>query len=121
MSKSCELCNKPEKWAAIFGHERKFGFPYLFARTQFFEDGKIKAKYCPLCGRDLQENPLTIDELQQMEGEIVFCTPMNDWAKITPYGFIYFGTEQKTPWKDLICSYSEKWLAYKQRPRCEKK
>ena len=55
MNKGCELCNKPEKWAAVFGHERRFGFPYLFARKQFFEDGKIQAKYCPFCGRKLEE------------------------------------------------------------------
>lgn len=53
--KGCEICNGPAKWAAVFGHEHKFGFPFLFARKQFFEDGKIKASFCPLCGRKLED------------------------------------------------------------------
>lgn len=51
----CEICNKPEKWEAVLGHEDNFGFPYLFARKQFFEDGKVKAAFCPFCGRELKE------------------------------------------------------------------
>lgn len=61
--------------------------------------------------------PLTIKELRQMEGEIVYITPLNDWAKIMPYGLLYFGTEKNSLWQDIIDNYGDKWLAYTQKPK----
>lgn len=60
--------------------------------------------------------PLTLEELRHMEGEIVFITPLNDWAKVMHYGLVYFGTEKHSLWQDTICDYGEKWLAYKRKP-----
>ena len=72
-----------------------------------------KQRDCVDSTADAEEKPLTIAELQQMEGNIVFITPLNDWAKVMRYGLIYFGTEKNSLWQDIVDDYGEKWLAYR--------
>lgn len=64
-----------------------------------------------------EEKSLTMDELRQMEGDIVFITPLNDWAKVMHYGLIYFGTEKNSLWQDIVGNYGTEWLAYRQEPK----
>lgn len=53
MEKGCEICGKPAKWFAVFG----VNFPFLKVSTAFFDEGQIKSKVCPFCGRHLEEDP----------------------------------------------------------------
>ncbi|MBQ8248086.1 MAG: hypothetical protein IJZ42_13240 [Lachnospiraceae bacterium] len=66
---------------------------------------------------ETEEKPLTIAELQQMEGNIIFIMPLNDWAKVTHYGLVYFGTEKNSLWQDIVDDYGIKWWAYSQKPK----
>jgi hypothetical protein len=61
--------------------------------------------------------PLTLDELRQMVGDIVYCTPLNDWAKVTKYGLLFFGTEDYRSWREIEAGYGKTWLAYRRKPK----
>lgn len=52
MEKGCEICKKPAKWFAVFGAS----FPFLRVSKVIFEEGQIKSKACPFCGRELKED-----------------------------------------------------------------
>lgn len=60
-------------------------------------------------------DPLTLDELQEMDGDIVYCTPLNDWAKVTKIGLLFFGTSDNIRWIDIITNYGKTWLAYRRK------
>lgn len=64
----------------------------------------------------VENKPLTLDELVNMQGEIVYCTPLNDWAKVTEYGLIYFGSTKTTSWAEIQREYRKFWLAYRNKP-----
>lgn len=67
---------------------------------------------------DTQPNePLTLEELRKMEGDIVYCVPLNDWAKVVTYGLLFFGTDEYKNWNELIDGYGKKWLAYRHPPK----
>lgn len=67
--------------------------------------------------------PLTLDELVEFgvrsengENIIVYCTPLNDWAKVFKFGLLFFGTEDYRSWPEIEADYSKTWLAYRQKP-----
>ncbi len=60
--------------------------------------------------------PLTPDDLRKMEGRIVYCTPLNDWVKVTKTGILFFGTADYKGWCDIIADYGKTWLAYHRKP-----
>lgn len=55
---------------------------------------------------------LPLADLKSRVGEIVYCLPMNDWAKVTPYGLLYFGVTDPSRWEDIEITYGDKWVAY---------
>lgn len=64
----------------------------------------------------VENKPLTLNELVNMQGEIIYCTPLNDWAKIMHYGLVYFGTTKGTGWEEIYQHYGKTWLAYRNKP-----
>ena len=60
--------------------------------------------------------PLTLEELRKMEGRIVYCTPLNDWVKVTKIGILFFGTADYKSWCDIIADYGKIWIAYRRKP-----
>ncbi len=64
----------------------------------------------------LSNDPLTLEELREMEG-IVYCTPLNDWAKVTKIGILFFGTADYKGWRDIIADYGITWMAYRCKPK----
>lgn len=64
-----------------------------------------------------KSEPLSLDELQAMVGEIIYLVPLNDWAKVVPYGLAYFGTEKTSIWSEVAPLYGEYWMAYRNKPR----
>lgn len=90
-----------------------------------------RCKSCPLCQSDkirhqaaLKKNePLTLDELVELgvraengENIIVYCTPLNDWAKVFRCGMMFFGTEEYQSWGEIDIEYGKVWLAYRRKP-----
>lgn len=63
--------------------------------------------------------PLTLEELRGMEGRIVYCTPLNDWVKVTKIGILFFGTADYKSWSDIIADYGKIWMAYRRKPEEE--
>lgn len=70
-----------------------------------------------------RNDPLTLDELVDLgfkaecgENIIVYCTPLNDWAKLFKYGLMFFGTEDYQSWPEIEKDYGKTWLAYRQKP-----
>ena len=66
-----------------------------------------------------ENKPLSLDELRQMDGEIVYCIPLNDWAKVTKYGLLFFGTEDYRSWREIEDSYGVLWWALRSKPKEE--
>ena len=67
--------------------------------------------------------PLTLDDLVELgireengENIIVYCTPLNDWAKVFKFGLLFFGTEDYRSWPEIEEDYGKTWLAYRQKP-----
>ena len=67
--------------------------------------------------------PLTLDDLVELgimaengENIIVYCTPLNDWAKVFKFGLLFFGTEEYRIWSEIEEDYGKTWLAYRQKP-----
>ena len=60
--------------------------------------------------------PLTLEELREMVGEIVYVTPLNYWVKVARCGLIYFGSSCPSTWKEISSGYGDTWLAYRRRP-----
>lgn len=68
--------------------------------------------------------PLTLDELVEIgvraengENIIVYCTPLNDWAKVFKFGLLFFGTEDYRSWPEIEDDYGKTWLAYRQKQK----
>lgn len=65
----------------------------------------------------LQPNdPLTLDELREMDGEIVYCVPLNEWIKPTKTGIAFFGTSAQLKWGEIAHKCGKTWLAYRHKP-----
>ena len=74
--------------------------------------------------RTIKENqPLTLGDLVELgiraengENIIVYCTPLNDWAKVFKFGLLFFGTEGYRSWPEIEEEYGKTWLVYRQKP-----
>lgn len=65
------------------------------------------------------EKSLTLEELLALEkrvakGEkiLIYCTPMNDFAKVFKYGIMFFGTDDYCSWDEIKENYGKLWEAY---------
>lgn len=70
-----------------------------------------------------RQAPLTLDELVELgvraengENIYVYCTPLNDWAKVFKFGLLFFGTEDYQSWAQIDMDYGKRWLAYRHKP-----
>lgn len=55
---------------------------------------------------------LPLNDLKRRVGEIVFCMPISEWAKVMPYGLLFFGVTDPSRWEDIESTYGEEWAAY---------
>lgn len=58
--------------------------------------------------------PLTLEDAKK-ERYIGF-TPLNDWAKVTPFGVLFFGSEELMNWETLCEEWGYRFKAYRRPP-----
>lgn len=94
----------------------------LRAYARFTENKTLANDIINWVGAEENE-PLTLDELVDLgvraeSGEkiYVYCTPLNDWAKVFKFGLLFFGTEDYQSWAQIDMDYGKRWLAYRHKP-----
>lgn len=56
---------------------------------------------------------MLISELEDAKKErYIWFTPLNDWAKVTPFGVLFFGSEELMTWETLC----EEWGGIGSKP-----
>ena len=46
----------------------------------------------------------------------IWFTPLNDWAKVTPFGVLFFGSEELMNWETLCEEWGYRFKAYRRPP-----
>lgn len=63
------------------------------------------------------------NEALTMEGakkeRYIWFTPLNDWAKVTPFGVLFFGSEELMTWETLCEEWGYRFKAYRRPPEGE--
>ena len=49
----------------------------------------------------------------------IWFTPLNDWAKVTPFGVLFFGSEELMNWETLCEEWGYRFKAYCRLPEGE--
>lgn len=75
-----------------------------------FEDNGLEPDEIKQAMEDEKNEPLTLDEIKRER--YVWIEPLKDWAKVTPYGLLYFGTKDYTDWNEC-CELGRLWNAYR--------
>ena len=60
--------------------------------------------------------PLTLEDAKKER--YIWFTPLNDWAKVTPFGVLFFGSEELMNWETLCEEWGYRFKAYR-RPKEE--
>ena len=58
--------------------------------------------------------PLTLEDAKQER--YIWFTPLNDWAKVTPFGVLFFGSEELMNWETLCEEWGYRFKAYRRPP-----
>ena len=53
--------------------------------------------------------------------EDIWFTPLNDWGKVTPFGVLFFGSEELMTWETLCEEWGYRFKAYRRQPEGELK
>ena len=62
--------------------------------------------------------PLTLEDAKKER--YIWFTPLNDWAKVTPFGVLFFGSEELMNWETLCEEWGYRFKAYRRPPEGEK-
>ena len=63
---------------------------------------------------------MLISELEDAKKErYIWFTPLNDWAKVTPFGVLFFGSEELMTWETLCEEWGYRFKAYRRPPEGE--
>jgi hypothetical protein len=46
----------------------------------------------------------------------IWFTPLDDWAKVTPFGVLFFGSEELMNWETLCEEWGYRFKAYRRPP-----
>lgn len=46
----------------------------------------------------------------------IWFAPLNDWAKVTPFGVLFFGSEELMNWETLCEEWGYRFKAYRRPP-----
>ena len=61
--------------------------------------------------------PLTLEGAKKER--YIWFTPLNDWAKVTPSGVLFFGSEELMTWETLCEEWGYRFKAYRRPPEGE--
>ena len=61
--------------------------------------------------------PLTMGDAKKER--YIWFTPLNDWAKVTPFGVLFFGSEELMTWETLCEEWGYRFKAYRRPPEGE--
>ena len=61
--------------------------------------------------------PLTLEDAKKER--YIWFTPLNDWAKVTPFGVLFFGSEELITWETLCEEWGYRFKAYHRPPEGE--
>lgn len=64
-----------------------------------------------------QNEPLTLEDAKKER--YIWFTPLNDWAKVTPFGVLFFGSEELMNWETLCEEWGYRFKAYRRPPEGE--
>lgn len=58
--------------------------------------------------------PLTLEDAKKER--YIWFSPLNDWAKVTPFGVLFFGSEELMNWETLCEEWGYRFKAYRRPP-----
>lgn len=61
--------------------------------------------------------PLTLEDAKKER--YIWFTPLNDWAKVTSFGVLFFGSEELMSWETLCEEWGYRFKAYRRPPEGE--
>ena len=61
--------------------------------------------------------PLKLEDAKKER--YIWFTPLNDWAKVTPFGVLFFGSEELMTWETLCEEWGYRFKAYRRPPEGE--
>lgn len=94
---------------------------YEWAKNQNYQS--VAARYAKILAELVDEitppnEPLTLEQCKQKK--YIWFDSLNDWAKVTNYGVLFFGTEDYRTWEELKENgFGEKYRAYCHPPEGE--
>ena len=84
--------------------------------TPTVNKGKIEyVEYAPTLTPP--NEPLTLEDAKKER--YIWFTPLNDWAKVTPFGVLFFGSEELITWETLCEEWGYRFKAYHHLPEGE--
>lgn len=61
--------------------------------------------------------PLKLEDAKKER--YIWFTPLNDWGKVTPFGVLFFGSEELMTWETLCEEWGYRFKAYCRPPEGE--
>ena len=61
--------------------------------------------------------PLTLEDAKKER--YIWFTPLNDWAKVTSFVVLFFGSEEMMSWETLCEEWGYRFKAYRRPPEGE--
>jgi hypothetical protein len=100
----------------------------IAGHSNYHGDSILAAIYCAAEGKEsdipiqpieTQPNePLTLEDAKKER--YIWFTPLNDWAKVTSFGVLFFGSEELMSWETLCKEWGYRFKAYRRPPEGEK-
>ena len=89
---------------------RKQGQPTMPLKERLYS--KILVEHLPTLTPP--NEALTLEDAKKER--YIWFTPLNDWAKVTPFGVLFFGSEELMNWETLCEEWGYRFKAYRRPP-----
>lgn len=104
--------------------------PYCGGEAKVRRVGRWRLRFSVFCSRCGARNgtgtaptltppnePLTLEDAKKER--YIWFTPLNDWAKVTSFGVLFFGSEELMSWETLCEEWGYRFKAYRRPPEGE--
>lgn len=105
----CPNCHDYHEFREDFG-EQTFNENFVFCRRCGARNGTGTSAH-----PHPADEPLTLEDTKKER--YIWFTPLNDWAKVTSFGVLFFGSEELMSWETLCEEWGYRFKAYRRR-RC---